>query len=82
MSSFSEMKVVLNWINRDRTILLTKDKSKSNTASNYRPITYLPLMLEQLTRIHSETIYDHLDSHNLLSEVQKNERTKLEYQVI
>ena len=33
-----------SWLTRGRTSLLQKDKSKGNIASNYRPITCLPLM--------------------------------------
>ena len=35
---------VPSWLTRGRTSLLQKDKSKGNIASNYRPITCLPLM--------------------------------------
>ena len=34
---------VPSWLTRGRTSLLQKDKSKGNVASNYRPITCLPL---------------------------------------
>ena len=35
---------VPSWSTRGRTSLLQKDKSKGNVASNYGPITCLPLM--------------------------------------
>ena len=35
---------VHSWLTSGRTSLLQKDKSKGNVASNYRPITCLPLM--------------------------------------
>ena len=35
---------VPNWFTKGKTALLQKDKSKGNIASNYRPITFLPLM--------------------------------------
>ena len=38
------------WLTRGRTSLLQKDKSKGNVASNYRPITCLPLMWKLLIR--------------------------------
>ena len=38
---------VHSWLTRGRTSLLQKDKSKGNVASNYRPITCLPLMLPE-----------------------------------
>ena len=53
---------VPSWLTRGRTSLLQKDKSKGNVASNYRPITCLPLMLK---------IYAHLDQEKLLPEEQK-----------
>ena len=34
---------VASWLTRGRTSLLQKDESKGNLASNYRPITCLPL---------------------------------------
>ena len=37
------------WLTRGRIPLLQKDKSKSNVASNYRPITCLSLMWKLLT---------------------------------
>ena len=40
---------VPSWLTRGRTSLLQKNKSKSNVASNYRPITCLPLMWKLLT---------------------------------
>ena len=39
---------VPSWLARGRTALLQKDKSKDNIASNYRPITCLPLMWKLL----------------------------------
>ena len=35
---------VPSWLTKRSTALLLKDKSKANSASNYRPITCLPLM--------------------------------------
>ena len=35
---------VPSWLTRGKTSLLQKGKSKGNVASNYRPITCLPLM--------------------------------------
>ena len=39
-----ESEFVPSWLTRGKTLLLQKDKSKRNTASNYRAITCLPLM--------------------------------------
>ena len=40
---------VPSWLTRARTSLLQKDKSKGNVASNYKPITCLPLIWKLLT---------------------------------
>ena len=44
-----------------RTALVQKDKSKGNVASNYRPITCLPIMWKLLTGIISERLYNYLE---------------------
>ena len=58
-------------LTRGRTSLLQKDKSKGNVASNYRPITCLPLMWKLLTSVIADQIYAHLDQEKLLPEDQK-----------
>ena len=57
---------VPNWLTRGRTSLLQKDKNKSKLASNYRPITFLPLMWNLLTGVIADQIYAHLDQERLL----------------
>ena len=54
-----------------RTSLLQKDKSKDDVASNYRPMTCLPLMWKLLTGVIADQIYAHLDQEKLLPEEQK-----------
>ena len=58
-------------LTRGRTSLLQKDKSKGNVASNYRPITCLPLMWKLLRGVITDLIHAHLDSEKLLPEEQK-----------
>ena len=58
------------WLTRGRTPLLQKDKSKGNVASNYRPITCLPLMWKLLTDLIADQIYAHLDQEKLLPQEQ------------
>ena len=58
-------------LTRGRTSLLQKDKSKGNVASNYRPITCLPLIWKLLTGAIADQIYAHLDQEKLLPEEQK-----------
>ena len=62
---------VPSWLTRRRTSLLQKDKSKGNVASNYRPITCLPLMWNLFTGVIADQIYSHLDQEKLLPEQQK-----------
>ena len=63
-----------SWLTRGKTSLLQKDKSKGNVASNYRPITYLPLMWKLLTGVIADQIYVHLDQETLLPKEQKRFR--------
>ena len=59
---------VASWLTRGRTSLLEKDKSKGNVASNYRPVTCLPLMWKLLTGVIGDQIHSHLDKEKLLPE--------------
>ena len=54
--------------------MLQKDKSKRNVASNYKPITCLPLMRKLLTGVTADQIYAPLDQEKLLPEEQKGYR--------
>ena len=54
-----------SWLTRGRTSLLQKHKIKGNVASNYRPITCLPLMWKLLTGVIVAQIYAHLDQEKL-----------------
>ena len=58
-------------LTRGRTSLLQKDQIKDNVASNYRPITCLPLMWKLLTSVIADQIYAHLGQEKLLPEKQK-----------
>ena len=69
-----DSKFVPSWLTRGRTPLLRKDKSKGNVASNYRPITCLPLMWKLLIGVIADRIYAHLDQEKLLPEEQKGSR--------
>ena len=60
-----------SWVTTGRTSLLQKDKSKGNVASNYRPITCLPLMSKLVTGVIADLIYAHLDQEKSLPEEQK-----------
>ena len=62
---------VPDWLTQGRTVLIQKDKQKGNVASNYRPITCLPLVWKLLTGIIAEDMYHFLDSEIGLPEEQK-----------
>ena len=64
------------WLNRGRTALLQKAKSKGNIASNYRPITCLPLMWKLLTGVIADQIYGRIDQQKLLPEEQRGCRNR------
>ena len=51
--------------------MLQNEKNKGNVASNYRPITCLPLMWKLLTGVIADQVYAHLDQEKLLPEEQK-----------
>ena len=59
------------WMSKGRTVLIQKDKSKGNEASNYRPITCLPLTWKPLTGIIANKIYNFLQNEGILPEEQK-----------
>ena len=59
-----------------RTVLIQKDKSKGNEASNYRPITCLLLTWKLLAGIIADEIYGFLDDEGILPEEQKGCRRK------
>ena len=62
---------VPSWLTRGRTLLLQRDKNKGNVASNYKPITCLPLIWKLLACVITYQIYAHLDPGKLLPEEQK-----------
>jgi len=64
------------WMTKGRTVLIQKDKSKGRDASNYRPITCLPLCWKLLTALLSDEIYLFLEENQCLPEEQKGCRRK------
>ena len=71
LKEYLDSAFVPSWLTRERTSLLQNDTSKGNIASNYRPITCLPLMWKLLTGAIADQIYAHLDQEKLLPEEQK-----------
>ena len=64
--------VIPAWMNHGRTVLIMKDPAKGAAdATNYRPITCLPVMWKLFSGILSNKIYAHLESESLLTEEQK-----------
>ena len=68
--------VVPDWLTKGRTVLIMKDVTKGNIASNYRPITCLPLVWKLLTGIMTEEMYGFLSDNEVLPEEQKGCRKK------
>ena len=64
------------WMTKGRTVLIQKDKSKGTFASNYRPITCLPLCWKVLTVLLTDEIYAFLENNQFLPEEQKGCRRK------
>ena len=58
---------VPSFLTRRRTSLLQNDKSKGDVASNYKPVTCLPLMWKLLAGVIADQIYAHLDQEKLLA---------------
>lgn len=65
-----------DWMTKGRTPLIQKDRAKGNVASNYRPITCLPLVWKLLTGIIADEMYTFLDTKIGLPEEQKGCRKK------
>ena len=63
-----------SWLTGGMISSLQKDISNGNVASNYRPITCLPLMRKLLTGVIADQIYARLDQEKLLPEEQKGRR--------
>ena len=56
-----DYKQIPEWFAIRRTKLILKDKEKGNIASNFRPITCLPLMWKLCTGITGDELYNHLE---------------------
>ena len=76
LQKFLESGNVPMWMTKGRTILMWKDKEKGKAASNYRPITCLPLVWILLTGVIVEEVYGFLDTNFLLPQEQKGCRRK------
>ena len=68
------------WMKKGRTVLMQKDKSKGKDASNYRPITCLPLCWKLSTALLSDEIYLFLEENQFLPEEQKGVEGRAEGQ--
>ena len=54
-----------------RMVLCVKERSKGNPASNFRPISFLPLVWKLLTGMLSEQLYEHIYTNDMLPSEQK-----------
>jgi hypothetical protein len=59
------------WLTRGKSVLCLKDPSRGNAVDNYRPISCLPIMWKILTGIIADSLYEHLDSSDVLPVEQK-----------
>ena len=64
------------WMTKGRTVLIQKDRSKGRDASNYQPMTCLPLCWKLLTGLLSDEIYLFLEENQFLPGEQKGCRRK------
>ena len=62
---------VPTWMTEARTVLIMKDIKKGNVASNYPPITCLPMTYKLLTGIIAEDLYSHIEYQQLFPDEQK-----------
>ena len=65
---------VPSWMTKRRTVLIQKDKTHGNEASNYRSITCLPIAWKILTGILADEIYCFMEKKTMLPEEQKGGR--------
>ena len=78
LKEYLDSGLVPSWFTRGRTSLLQEYKSKGNIASNYRPVTCLPLMWKLLTGVISDQIYAYLDQEKCYQESRKGAAVVLE----
>ena len=64
------------WLTCGKTVLCLKDPAKGNAVENFRPITCLPMMWKLFTGVIAESVYEHLDSNELLPVEQKGCRRR------
>jgi hypothetical protein len=55
---------------KGKTILIPKDENTEDT-SKFRPITCLPTVYKIFTSVITQKIYQHIETHNIISEKQK-----------
>ena len=64
------------WVTLSKTILCQKDPKKGTKVSNFRPISFLPLMWKLMTSILADSMYAYLDENSLLPSKQKGCKKK------
>ena len=57
-----------DWVTKGRTCLIMKDEKKGKKTSNFRPITYLPIMWKGFTGILVEQVYGHVERQKLFTD--------------
>ena len=71
MNRYQQDAQVPDWMTKGKTTLIQRDLNKGTAPSNYRTITYLPVMWKILTAQIRELIYYSLTSHSLFPEEQR-----------
>ena len=62
---------VPQWMTKGKTYLIMKDPNKGVIPGNFCPITCLPIMWKLLSGILADSIYQHLETQNLIPEEKK-----------
>ena len=65
------------WMIHGRTVLCQKDPRKGNTADNYRPITWLPLIWKLLTGATAGKKYNYLKREKIFQKNKKNPKKEV-----
>ena len=62
---------VPQWMTKGKNYLIMKDPNKGVIPENFRPITCLPILWKLLSGILADSMYQHLETQNLIPEEQK-----------
>jgi hypothetical protein len=72
---------IAEFMTKGKTILVLKDENTEDP-SKFRPITCLPIVYKIFTSVITQKIYQHIETHNIISEEQEGCRKNCKEQVI